>query len=455
MTVSVGIGVGADRVRMVALRGGRVVAASETDRAPGQPLDAIVAEQLASVPLSRFPRPRIVAALGPSLSQTRRVGGLPPLDDARLVERIIREGAGKFFLRNGTPLLTTGVRLVEPGTVWCAALDDRTVREVEAGCRGAGHRLTAVVPAAVVLGGALAGGHHYWTDGDSGVEVMETDGGLDAVRRFAVAGASEIPPRVPIPGLAVLGDDAERFADAYGAAVLPRWEPMAYRPGVDARGDARVPAWRVAAPAAALVLALAAALAGPALRAMDAEEKAVAALTALQDRRRAAADTERELERVSAALAEVAAFDANRYSPTLLMADVAAALPPGAAMVAFRADSTGGSIVALAIRAAAVVPALEKVPGMTAPEIVGPVTRETAAGREVERATIRFGIASGVVTRAPAESGDAASATSAAPRPGSPPRVDAGLDEDDVPDDGTWDDEMWDDGIDEPEDEGR
>jgi hypothetical protein len=112
----------------------------------------------------------------------------------------------------------------------------------------------------------------------------------------------------------------------------------------------------------------------------------------VQDRRRAASDTERELERVTQALAEAAAFDADRYSPTLLLADLTAALPQGSAVVAFTADTANGSVVALAPRAAAVVQPLEKVPGIVAPEIVGPVTREALAGRDLERVTIRFGI---------------------------------------------------------------
>ena len=90
----------------------------------------------------------------------------------------------------------------------------------------------------------------------------------------------------------------------------------------------------------------------------------------MQDRRRAASETERELARVTGALAEAAAFDAARYSPTLLLADLTAALPAGSAIVAFRADTADGSVVALAPRAAAVVRPLEKVPGLVAPEIV-------------------------------------------------------------------------------------
>ena len=83
MTFLLGIAVGADRIRAVALKGGRIVAATEAEVGPGDSLSVAVAELLSAAPLPRYPRPRVVVALGPSLSQTRRIAGLPPLDDAR------------------------------------------------------------------------------------------------------------------------------------------------------------------------------------------------------------------------------------------------------------------------------------------------------------------------------------------------------------------------------------
>ncbi|WP_420127344.1 hypothetical protein [Longimicrobium sp.] len=390
MTVSLGIAVGTDRIRAVALRAGRIVAATEAEVGAGDSLAAAVAELIAGVALPRFPRPRVVAALGPSLAQTRRIAGLPPLEDPRLVAQVVREGAGKFFLRNGVPLVTTGVRIVEPGTVWAAALDERAVRAVEAGCRTAGVRVDRFVPTVAVLGRGLGGEHLVWPDGGAVAEVRLREGELHSVRRVAAAQVAGAPPPAAVPALAWLGEHGWRFADAYGAAALPPYEAMVHRPSGAAAGD--VPTWRLAAAGCALAAALAFAAVAPALRAMGAEDRAMARIAAVQDRRRVAADTERELARVTEALAEAAAFDVGRYSPTLLLADLTAALPAGSAIVAFRADTAGGSVVALAPRAAAVVRPLEKVPGLVAPEIVGPVTREALAGRELERVTVRFGI---------------------------------------------------------------
>jgi hypothetical protein len=46
--------------------------------------------------------------------------------------------------------------------------------------------------------------------------------------------------------------------------------------------------------------------------------------------------------------------------------------------------------VVLAPRGGALLTRLERVSGVAAPEIVGPVTREKPGGREVERVTVRF-----------------------------------------------------------------
>lgn len=413
MRVTLGIAVGADRIRAVLLNGGRVAAATEAQVGPGDSLSAALAELLSGAPLPRFPRPRVVVALGPALAQTRRIAGLPPLGDGRMLAQVIREGAGKFFLRNGVPLATTGVRVVEPGTVWAAALDERAVREVEAGCRVAGLRVDRFVPSVAVLGRGLVAEQVLWPDGGAVAEVVLEGGELRSVRRFAAAAGADAPHPTAVPALARLGAEGWRFADAYGAASLPDYEPMVLRPaGSTAAGD--VPRWRLGMAGGALAAALLFASVAPALRAMDAEDRAVGRIAAVQDRRRAAADTERELGRVSAALAEAAAFDEKRYSPTLLLAELTAALPAGTAIVAFRADTATGNIVALAPRATLVVQPLEKVPGLVSPEIVGPVTRETLAGRELERVTVRFAIDAARRAR-PATAADSVSATDAAP----------------------------------------
>jgi hypothetical protein len=310
--------------------------------------------------------------------------------DPKLLAQVVREGAGKFFLRNGVPLATTGVRVIEPGCVWASALDERTVRAVETGCGSVGVRVDRFVPAVAVLGRGLADADVLWPDGGAVAAVQLSGGEMQSVRRLSAAQAPDGHPPTAIAALARLGEDAWRFADAYGAALLPEYETMVFRGSGSVAGEG--PGWRMALAGGALAAAIASAAVAPALRATHAEDLALRRMALLQDRRRAASETEHDLARVTAAMSQVAAFDAARYSPTLLLADLTAALPAGSAIVTLRADTVGGSLVALAPRAVAVLRPLEKVPGILTPEIVGPVTREALAGQELERVTVRFGI---------------------------------------------------------------
>ena len=93
---------------------------------------------------------------------------------------------------------------------------------------------------------------------------------------------------------------------------------------------------------------------------------------------------------MSEALAQVATFDASRRSVTLILAQLERALPENAALVTVRLDTAGGTMVILAPRAAAALAALDSVPAVVAPVIIGPVTKEMAGTRELERATIQF-----------------------------------------------------------------
>jgi hypothetical protein len=137
-------------------------------------------------------------------------------------------------------------------------------------------------------------------------------------------------------------------------------------------------------------IAVGLALLGPTFAARRAAAQATVALSTLAPRRHAAEAAEADLARVSAALHEVAAFDRDRHVATLLVSDLARALPVGSALVTLRADSAGGTLVALTPRAAILIERLEHVPGLASPTIVGPVTREVAAAAEVERVAIRF-----------------------------------------------------------------
>lgn len=392
MTLCVGLGVSEDVVRAVVVRDGRVIWGAESS-VGSQPIDAAVAELLMAAPLRRWPRPRIVAAVGPARAQLRRIAGLPRVSDSKVLARMIGESAGRFFLRNGVPLVTTGVRRHGESEGWSAAIEQPVVAAVESGCRTRGLRLSAVVPTMAVLQHALQGEALDWWDGDICARLTLVGNRLNTLRRLnAVVASADVrdadPPRSVAP-LRTLGAESWRFADAYGAAVTSATDDLVHRPARVPRARP-VPAWRLWLAGAAIVLAFAAALVVPTLVSRRAVSRATAELSRLARQRGAAVAAEADLTHLSAALDEVASFGRERRSASRFLDALAHALPAGAALVTVRADSAGGLLVALTPRAALLIGKLEDVPNLSTPTIVGPVTREVAAGAEVERVTIRF-----------------------------------------------------------------
>jgi hypothetical protein len=345
MTLVVGLVVEHDHLRAVGVHGTRVLWGVSGALESETPLAAALSGFLANLPLGPFVRPRLTVALGPAFAQTKRLAGLPPLGDERELGRTVGEHAARFFLKNGVPLVITSVRLDADGKAWGAALQKPTVDTIVTACRGSRVRLIGIVPAADVLRPSL----------DTG----------------AVAG---------------LGRDAASFATAYGAAVVS--DALTWR--TSATADPQVPRWRLVVATSAAAFAVVVAALAPGLAARVAEHRAITHLAAIAAPTRIARRTARDLGQVTGALGEVGAFDARRRSVSLLLGALARALPEGAVLLALHVDSAGGSIVALAPRAGALVMSLERLPGISVPEITGPVTREAAGIRAVERATVRF-----------------------------------------------------------------
>jgi Tfp pilus assembly protein PilN len=253
-------------------------------------------------------------------------------------------------------------------------------------------RLTAVLPTLSVLPLALRGDSLTWHDGDVSACVIVADGRLAGLQRTIGGSAASVvadEAREAVPLLATLGADAWRFADAYGAAIASSRDPLAIRPA-RSPADAPVRTRRLVAAGIACSVALVIAIVGPTLMARHTAAQATAALSLLARQRRTAEAAESDLAHVSIALDEVAAFDRDRQPVTLLLDDLAHALPAGSALVTLRVDSAGGTLVALAPRAAALLERLEHLSSVSTPTFVGPVTREAAANAEVERVAIRF-----------------------------------------------------------------
>jgi hypothetical protein len=147
---------------------------------------------------------------------------------------------------------------------------------------------------------------------------------------------------------------------------------------------------RTAIVALILVLASAAALLAPAIRATRFASRGSAELNVLRDVQSEAARSEADLRRASALIDHVARFRSSRGSVTLLLAGLAENLPESTAIVSLRIDSLEASFVALAPHVADVVPQLLAIDRIVAPRIVGSITPETINAARLERAAFRF-----------------------------------------------------------------
>jgi hypothetical protein len=392
MRMRIGLSVASDGIRAVGVHAAKVEWAIHAERTPSDDLAALIVTLLRRTILPKWPRPIVMAAIGPSASQTKLLTGLPAISDAGALRAIVRENVPRFFLRNGIPLVMGGVQMEAPGSLWATALEAPVVQNIEGACGTLGLRVRLIATSLVALTCSLENQRVEWRDGDVRTELTIGNHRLRATRRLPTVGETKSPGAdepVLVAELRSLGAEAWMYADAYGATQLSGDEALVLRSD-SGELDAKAAHREVRVAAAAFVIALAVAVVTPisalALRASRTSRE----LAAIAPRARQAERAEVDLWRISEALTEVAVFDRSRRSATQLLTQLARALPEGSALVTVRFDSLGGAVVVLAPHAASTLASLDSVAGIAAPQIIGPVTKEVVGARELERATVQF-----------------------------------------------------------------
>lgn len=400
----IGLAVSGRRIRAIAVRHGKALWCLEVERAPDVPLSAQVQEVLrASRAARRRPRPPVVLAVPPRHAQVKNLENLPPAAD-RLLEAVVRESAGRYFRKNGVPLLIGGIERSASG-VWAAAYERPFLMEIADGCARAGFRLHGACPSVIAAARASLDSLVPWRDEENEYELVKaSDGSLLKIRSRLRESASldrGASPHVD-HGLAPLGRDAWRFADAFGAANGASRESLAIRPSAAEELSTR----RRTRIAAAAIACLATWSALAAARLISSKTQAAAAkseLARLSPTRQAYGSAVVDLARATHQLDALARFDAQRGQITIMLSELAAALPSGSAITALQVDSTGGTVVGIAPNASSLVDAFGHVPSITSVEILGPIGRETlpansanvsnvarATSPDVDRVTVRF-----------------------------------------------------------------
>lgn len=388
MISGIGLAVTHDTARVVAVKRGRVVWAGEAALSAETDPRGAIARLLRRAPGRRWPRRDVRAVVGPHASQVKCVSGLPPITDSEAISRIVRENVGTFFLKNGVPLVTTRVRLLEAGTVLAAALDRPWLATIQDACRSAGLRLAGVAPTALGLAGSLQGSRVEWTDGVLTLELERSNGSPMAIR--CRPGGTLGVLSQPVEGLATLGDQAVRYADAYGALTIDRRDPLVLAPGeygdsgfLRARRSLLLPGALTLASVVALTLSpLAAALIGARARRHVVEIPA--------QRRDAASLTHSELQRVTGTLREIGAFAESPTPASRTLAGVARVLATGTVVRSFSLDSISGQLELLTQDPTSALAAVKRLPDLNSVAFLGPMSRQTWAGRDVQRVVITF-----------------------------------------------------------------
>jgi type IV pilus assembly PilN-like protein len=339
MARRIGVMVGSDSVAVVCTDGGEIEWCSSApigDVSVGEAVEAL----LRSTPRLWWPRPQITVALGAPQHQSKIVRGLPPITDVRALARVVAATPQRFFLDLSGGLATTGVRVDEPGVITVAAFSIEAIDGIVEAGRRAGYTVGRIVPADIAM----------------------------------TALAEE--------------QRSHSCAIALSAALLPSTATVVLRVRRVTTRRARL-AKRLAGIAAA-VIAIVVCATGPAIRARYVAADAERQLASMTGARRDALATSRQLAADVRSINAVAAFERGRSSATLLLAQLADALPTGAAVLTLRADSSGVTVTALAPRAAELVQDMEEIPGVEQSTIVGPVTHETVGAAELERITLHF-----------------------------------------------------------------
>jgi len=394
MSTRLGVAVARDAVRAVAVRAGAAIWAAEAPRGQDDDLATTVRTLLDEAPIARWRRPSVSVAIGPHASQVKLLTDLPPIEDQRMLAGLVRESASAFFLKNGVPLITTGARPVgDNGVAVAGAVDRPYVEAVRDACRARGWPLRHVAPTAVALPLALEDARFTWTDGRIVLEIVRGPEGITSIRSRAACAISPSVERSPspVPGLAALGAGAVRFADAYGAACLEDDETLL----VDLQGSGLLSTAEILRPFLAPMLigavSIGLLLLSP-LAAVWAGKSAEARLAAVgPDRWQVISTALAQLDRAKAILADAATFANSRSSVTDFLGRLARALPAGSMVVTLEVTGDGGQVTALTGDPAAVVSTVRALPGVTSAELVGPIAQETAAGRTLQRVTVRFG----------------------------------------------------------------
>ena len=385
MTTQIGLGIGAREVRAVLVRDGKIVWHASRAIAPASLSDAVLA-LLRAAPSTRLRRTPVLAAIGPSAAQVKRLSGVPTTTRRSHVTQLVRVNANRFFLRNGIPLAVAPAHCGADGW-WGSAMDLPCVAAIEDACERAGVPLRGFVPTITAIAALTQNAQLEWRD-ESVRATIAVRGGS-----WVAAGRDRQPPSdapALLAAITRLGPNGVAYADAFAAASSSQRSPLFLRASMRRRGRDRSMVVR-AALGVMTGIAFVAALLAPGTAAARQERRDAVRLHELRGVLIRWYPAEKTLRERTAALKEVESFVGSGRSALQFLAELSRALPDSTAVISARIDSSGASVTMFAARAASIIPVVSTLTAAAEPQIVGAVTRETLAGIPMQRLALRFG----------------------------------------------------------------
>jgi hypothetical protein len=382
-----GVAVGANEIRVILLQSGVIRWYSRAPFCGVENASDCLKRLLVEAPhvTSRL---KINVALGPAWVQTKRLYGLPPARSLRVAEQLVEENQRAFFLWKGAAGAATGVHVLASGQAWGAAFAKDMLDELVRCLQSHRRTVSLVAPALVLVVAAMPGVEALWRDGD---ECFVVEGDVRGLRRADRTWSCVPNAALSLPEpLAVLGDEAFQFLDAYGAAIAPGNISLAWRPSPTERRLRFIQRIRTAAGAAAVCAAIAFAAFAPGIHANRIVRDSERELARGRNAQVGLSNTDAELRRVTDLLNRVEAFRRERGGVTRVLGELSQAIPESTALLAFHIDSAEGGFTAISPHVADVLPGLTGVSHVVEPRLVGSIAREILNGTRVERATFRF-----------------------------------------------------------------
>jgi hypothetical protein len=400
--VRIGVSIDGNMLHAVELRRGVIGRLIQGELEPNETLENAVDLLLRELRPRRGPAPLMTMAMSEPWVQLRRLRGLPPNGEPRLLARSVAASPNRFFLRGAT-LRTGGIR-PEPGeSPWGIAVQESVLLAMHRVAADAGFRLDRITASEVALGYAIGVGDYSaapdvpivlrWGIAGGSQELHYVHGRL--LSRSVIRSGTDAPAsreaeaaRPFASDLEKLGREYERFAVAYGAACLPAHEPLVV--DVVARGGTAGVPRRLIVAGAVFLMSVTASYIVPALDARRRADGDRIRIAALAPAYATAVASSRELIAVSHALDEIAAFESERRSPLTLLGHIATALPDSAAIVRLAVDDSGTTLTLVSARPEVAADALRRLPSISSVELSGEVTHELIAGQDLQRAVVRL-----------------------------------------------------------------